>query len=114
MNAHTVFSRELESALLTYQDLLLKWNRAVNLVASSTLPDVWTRHFEDSIQIWDHAPTQFQRWVDLGSGGGFPGMVVAVISHFTGRDSEFILVEADRRKAEFLRTVSRETKVRFV
>jgi 16S rRNA (guanine527-N7)-methyltransferase len=78
-----------------------------NLVARSTLTDVWTRHVADSLQLLDHAP-DFREWVDLGSGAGFPGLVVAIACKgFPER--HFTLVESNRKKAAFLRAAIRES-----
>jgi 16S rRNA (guanine527-N7)-methyltransferase len=71
-------SRETLARLETYQRLLRQWQKAVNLVAASTLEAVWQRHFADCAQLLSLAPTA-QTWVDLGSGGGFPGLVVAIM-----------------------------------
>ena len=90
-----------------YADLLTRWQATINLVAPSTLPDLWIRHIGDSLQVQAAAPDA-RRWVDLGSGGGFPGLVTAILLADTpGADVH--LVESDKRKAAFLRTVSRET-----
>ena len=94
-------SRETMGKLELYAALLLKWNPAINLVAKSTLADLWARHFEDSAQVFDLCPPEARRWVDLGTGGGFPGMVVALLANERQ-------VESDQRKATFLRTVARE------
>src|SRR3954447_24799643 len=72
----TPVSRETESRLDAYIDLLLQWQAKTNLVASSTLPNLWTRHISDSLQLLPLAPSA-KTWVDLGSGGGFPGVVLA-------------------------------------
>ncbi len=71
-------SRETIGRLATYEGLLRQWQKAVNLVAPSTLDAVWHRHFADSAQLLALAPTA-RTWVDLGSGAGFPGMVVAIL-----------------------------------
>src|SRR5205085_11097388 len=71
-------SRETISRLTTYESLLRQWQKAVNLVASSTLDAVWHRHFADSAQLLPPAPTA-RTWVDLGSGAGFPGLVIAIL-----------------------------------
>jgi 16S rRNA (guanine527-N7)-methyltransferase len=96
-----------QQRLAVYQDLLLHWQRMLNLVSSATLPHLWTRHIADSAQLRDlarGAPT----WADLGSGGGFPGMVIAIL--LTGTPGAQVhLIERDKRKAAFLQTVSRET-----
>jgi len=100
-------SRETIAALETYEKLLRKWNPAINLVSASTLNDIWHRHFLDSAQIWRLCPPGATKWVDLGSGGGFPGLVVAVIAKEAAPQLELVLVESDIRKATFLREVSR-------
>ena len=71
-------SRETIARLVTYEGLLRQWQKAVNLVAPSTLDAVWHRHFADSAQLLPLAPTA-RTWVDLGSGAGFPGLVVAIL-----------------------------------
>jgi 16S rRNA (guanine527-N7)-methyltransferase len=90
-----------------YEELLRKWQRTINLVGPSTLSHIWTRHFEDSAQLYRCAP-QARHWIDLGSGGGFPGLVIAMLGKEAGLRVD--LVESDARKAAFLRTVSRETE----
>ena len=72
----TPVSRETEARLDRYLDLLRQWQAKTNLVAPSTLPHLWTRHVADSLQLLTLAPTA-KIWVDLGSGGGFPGVVLA-------------------------------------
>lgn len=104
-------SRETTAQLEAFAALLIKWNPAINLVAKSTLPDLWSRHILDSAQLFDLCPSKARSWVDLGSGGGFPGMVVAILAHGGGSDLRVTLVESDQRKATFLRTVARETGV---
>jgi 16S rRNA (guanine527-N7)-methyltransferase len=74
--ALTPVSRETEARLDRYVTLLLEWQTKTNLVAPSTLPNIWTRHISDSLQLTDLAPSA-KIWVDLGSGGGFPGVVLA-------------------------------------
>ena len=96
-----------QERLATYQDLLMRWQSVLNLVSATTLPNVWTRHFADSAQLRDVAPAAL-RWADLGSGGGFPGLVVAIL--LADRPGARVhLIERDKRKAAFLQTVSRET-----
>ncbi|TMV83054.1 16S rRNA (guanine(527)-N(7))-methyltransferase RsmG [Thioclava sp. BHET1] len=104
-------SRETMERLEHYAALLRKWNPAINLVSKSTLEELWTRHFLDSAQIYDHCPEGAQHWVDLGSGGGFPGLVIAILAAENRPGLRVTLVESDIRKATFLRTVARETKV---
>ena len=104
-------SRETMERLEIYSKLLNKWNPKINLVAKSTLPEQWERHFLDSAQIWPHCPTFAGKWVDIGSGAGFPGLVLALIAKEKAPDLKFTLVESDARKSSFLRTVARETAV---
>lgn len=102
-------SRETYSCLQCYLALLVKWNARINLIASSTLATAWDRHFVDSAQLWQLAePRKSGKWVDLGSGGGFPGLVLATIAAEKAPDIEFVLVESDTRKAVFLRNAVRE------
>jgi 16S rRNA (guanine527-N7)-methyltransferase len=90
-----------------YANLVGKWQRAVNLVSKSTLDDLWVRHFADSLQVSKAVP-EARRWLDLGSGAGFPGLVTAI--KFAGEpDAKIHLIEADQRKCAFLRTVAHET-----
>ncbi len=91
--------------------LLRKWNTAINLVAPSSLDEAWSRHVVDSAQIFELAGERCRHWADLGSGAGFPGLVVALVAKDLAPDMRVTLVESDQRKAEFLRTVSRETNV---
>lgn len=105
-------SRETVEKLLTYQALVEKWNPAINLVARSTIGALWDRHFTDSAQVYRLAPAGAARWADLGSGGGFPGLIVAILAAGEGRELDMTLVESDQRKAVFLQTVARETGIR--
>lgn len=102
-------SRETMERLQQYHRLLLKWNSHINLVSSSTLGDAWTRHFHDSAQAFELCPDGAKSWIDIGSGGGFPGAVVAILATGQRPDLRVTLIESDQRKAVFLRTVARET-----
>lgn len=99
-------SRETLERLKLFQELIRKWNPRINLVAPGTIDDLWTRHIEDSLQIVPHVTEDHGLWVDIGSGGGFPGIVLAVA--LADRTLEFRLIESDQRKATFLRTAIRE------
>lgn len=101
-------SRETFDRLKLYEGLVRKWNPAINLVARSTLDHIWQRHFVDSAQLYAASGARTGRWVDLGSGGGFPGLVVAALAAGEGRELKITLVESDQRKAAFLRTAARE------
>ncbi len=107
-------SRETIERLRIYEDLLKKWNPKINLVARGTLGDVWARHFADSAQISDIAPENARIWVDMGSGGGFPGAVLAIMNKEKRPEAKHYLVESDKRKAAFLRAVARETGADFI
>jgi 16S rRNA (guanine527-N7)-methyltransferase len=101
-------SRETIERLQVYEDLLKKWTSKINLVAKSTVPEVWTRHFLDSAQVFSVIPGDARVLVDFGSGGGFPGLVIAAIAAEKMPSLSISLVEADIRKASFLVTAARE------
>lgn len=103
-------SRETLDRLKTYAQLLVRWQKTINLVAPSTLSDVWHRHFADSAQLWRYRPHEARVWLDIGSGAGFPGLVLAILGAEAGA-THHILVESDSRKAAFLREVGRETGI---
>ncbi|MFZ1728361.1 MAG: 16S rRNA (guanine(527)-N(7))-methyltransferase RsmG [Albidovulum sp.] len=104
-------SRETLHKLTIYEDLLRKWTPAINLVAKSTLNSLWLRHFMDSSQVFDIAPKNCSHWVDIGSGGGFPGMVAAILAADESPKTRFTLVESDGRKAAFLTAVGQATGI---
>jgi 16S rRNA (guanine527-N7)-methyltransferase len=104
-------SRETELRLQVYADLLIKWNRAINLIGSATLDDVWRRHFWDSAQLQAYLPAGGGTLLDIGSGAGFPGLVLAIV---TGGAFAVHLCESDRRKATFLREAARVTGAEVV
>ena len=96
-------SRETTNKFQVYLTLLEKWQRRINLVANSTLADAWQRHILDSGQLVAYYPPQTRHILDVGSGAGFPGLVLAIMGGVT-----VDLVESDQRKAVFLSTVIRE------
>lgn len=101
-------SRETIQLLEQLEALLRKWNPAINLVSPNTLSEIWSRHFIDSAQLLhllDHSPNH---WADLGSGGGFPGLVVGVLAKERFPEMKLTLVESDKRKAAFLSTAARD------
>jgi 16S rRNA (guanine527-N7)-methyltransferase len=106
----TSVSRETRGALETYRRLLEKWQARTNLVGPGTLDRFWDRHVDDSLQLLDLAPKAC-KWVDLGSGAGFPGMVIAIARSDADGDRH-VLVEANARKCAFLREVARATGAR--
>jgi len=102
-------SRETYERLTTYRDLLIKWQASINLVSPSTLETAWERHFADSAQLLALAPADLKLWLDVGSGAGFPGLVIAIMLMDTHPDAEVVLVESDTRKCAFLQTVIAQT-----
>ena len=100
-------SGETEERLALFVDMLARWRKVTSLISTASFDDVWLRHVADSAQLLDLAPNA-KRWVDLGSGAGFPGMVLAI--QLAGQHgAEVHLVEADRRKCAFLREAARAT-----
>lgn len=105
-----IVSRETVERLEIFVDLFLKWSKRINLSAPSTLSEIWQRHILDSLSLVNFEPSS-RRWIDLGSGGGFPGAVTAIV--LAGRDAGHVdLIESNQKKASFLRQVLRETGAR--
>lgn len=102
----SIVSRETIEKFRVYIGELARWQQIKNLVSSSTLNDVWSRHILDSAQLFAVAPTE-KRWLDLGSGGGLPGVIIGILLSETG--GHIHLVEANARKCSFLRHVVRLT-----
>lgn len=100
--ARTGVSRATLDRLRIYATLLGKWQKTINLVAPNTIPELWSRHFLDSAQLLSLAPPDTRRWLDLGSGGGFPGLVIAAMGI-----PAVHLVESDQRKTAFMREAAR-------
>ena len=98
-------SRETYEKLEAYSSLLLKWTRKINLIGPSTEAEVWERHVLDSAQIFELIPNDATSLADLGSGGGLPGLVLAILASEKHPGLEVTLVESDKRKAAFLATV---------
>ena len=106
----TPVSRETEERLALLVAELERWQAAKNLVSSATLGDVWTRHIADSLQLFSLASDK-RNWLDLGSGGGFPGLVIGICLAETGA-GQIDLVESNSRKCAFLRHAARVTGAR--
>ena len=106
-------SRETISRLEVYAELLEKWNPKINLVSKSTLGSKWERHFLDSAQVWPLIPKTVKSLVDIGSGAGFAGLVIALIGMEKRPELSVTLIESDARKCAFMRNVSRETGLRI-
>jgi 16S rRNA (guanine527-N7)-methyltransferase len=103
-------SRETGDRLRAYVAELERWQRVKNLVGPTTLDQVWTRHIADSAQLLRLAPTA-RRWLDLGSGAGFPGLVIAIL---LGDSGDVHLVESNGRKCAFLRAAIRATGAKAI
>ncbi|KPF42887.1 16S rRNA (guanine(527)-N(7))-methyltransferase RsmG [Rhizobium sp. AAP43] len=103
-------SRETQEKLHRFVDLFQKWARTINLVAPSTLSEVWNRHVRDSLQLRTIVPGP-ARWIDIGSGGGFPGIVIAIALTETG-EGWVDLVESNKKKCSFLRMALLESQAR--
>lgn len=94
--------RETLQLLERYVELLAEWQQRLNLVSSATLPFVWQRHIFDSAQLMPLSGTGPRRWIDMGSGAGFPGLVAAILDS----DVHMTMVEARKKKCAFLQTVT--------
>jgi len=100
-------SPEAEKRLAVYVDLLARWRNVTNLISEASFAEVWTRHVADSAQLLPLAPGA-KRWIDFGSGAGFPGMVIAIL--LAGIEGARVdCIDSDRRKCAFLREVARAT-----
>lgn len=99
-----IVSRETMEKLRVYAGLLVQWQGTQNLVSRNSLPDLWDRHMRDSIQLVPHLPGEATSITDIGSGAGFPGLVLAIA---TGLPTE--LIESHTRKGAFLREVAERT-----
>ena len=100
-------SDDVYSKVEIYHDLLVKWQKAINLVSPKTIPESWHRHFIDSAQMSRFIPEGIKIYADLGCGGGYPGLVLAIMHP----ELDVHLVESDERKGQFMRTVIRETAI---
>ncbi len=99
-------SRETMDKLEAFSALVEKWTQKINLISAQSRGDLWQRHILDSAQVYGLAPKG--SWLDIGSGGGFPGIVAAIIARGLDDPRQFTLVDSDQRKCVFLRTAARE------
>lgn len=104
LNSHFTVSRETFDRLKIYHDLLLKWQSKINLVSNNSIGDSWTRHFLDSLQLTKFLPPSDSIIIDVGSGSGFPGMVLSIVGI-----KNIHLVDSDAKKISFLQEVKRLT-----
>ncbi len=107
-------SRETFAALKAFEALVEKWSPKINLISRNDLRDIWSRHIIDSAQIFGFCRPSEGLWADFGSGGGFPAIVLAILSEGAQTNTRFALIESDARKAVFLRTAAREIGLRNV
>ena len=101
-------SRETLQALQQFEQLVRRWTDAVNLVSKASAADLWNRHIVDSAQVFAFCPQDAETWLDMGSGGGFPGLVVAILAREKLPALRVSLAESDQRKATFLRQAAQK------
>ena len=115
MNAPAVdanVSRETADRLCRFAALVARWTPHINLIAKSTVPEIERRHIRDSAQLLSFAPLGWTLWADLGSGGGFPGIVIAILADELQPGARITLVDSDQRKAAFLQSAIRDLGLR--
>lgn len=95
-------SRETDEKLRAFAEAVRRWTRAINLVSEATVEAIWQRHVLDALQLIKFAPLRAERWCDMGSGAGFPGIVIAIVNQERDPGCDHILIESDSRKAAFL------------
>ncbi len=105
-------SRETNQRLQEYVASLLKWTPAINLIGKSTEKEIWQRHICESTVLFGFMPKQSQHWLDLGSGGGLPGVVISILALEKAQDLTVTLVESDQRKAVFLEKTIRDLSLK--
>ncbi|MDP2087672.1 MAG: 16S rRNA (guanine(527)-N(7))-methyltransferase RsmG [Gemmobacter sp.] len=101
------FDQQTRASLTIFADLVEKWTKRINLISRASAEAIWDRHIVDSAQLWPLVPASARKFVDLGSGGGFPGIVLALLARQRAAGCHMTLVESDQRKAAFLREAIR-------
>lgn len=101
-------SRETFDRLQEFERLVVRWTAVVNLISKASAQDLWQRHIVDSAQLLAFCPKAARTWLDIGSGGGFPGLVIAILAREKLPDLRVTLVESDKRKATFLRQAAQD------
>ena len=104
-------SRETMERLDTYVGLLKKWSQAINLLGPVDKAELWSRHIADCGQLIEHLPDDPKSWLDVGTGAGMPGIVIAILAAEVHPDLEMTLLDSDKKKAAFLREVCRQTSL---
>ena len=107
----TRVSRETITSLKEYEDTLIRANKTLNLIGNSTINDIWTRHFLDSVQVIDFIDKNEKTLIDLGSGAGFPGMVLSILSKDRKIPLKIKLIEKSSKKAKFLKKLIDELQL---
>ena len=107
----TQVSRETITSLKKYEDTLVKANKTLNLIGNSTIKDIWTRHFLDSVQVIDFIDENDKTLVDLGSGAGFPGLVLAIALKDKKISLKIKLIEKSSKKVKFLKNLINELQL---
>jgi len=107
----TRVSRETITSLKKYEDILTKTNKSQNLIGNSTINDIWTRHFLDSAQVIDFIDKNDKTLIDIGSGAGFPGLVLAITSKDRKIPLKIKLIEKSSKKAKFLKKLIDELQL---
>ena len=107
----TQVSRETITSLKKYEDILIKANKTLNLIGNSTIKDIWTRHFLDSVQVIDFIDKNNKTLVDLGSGAGFPGLVLAIALKDRKIPLKIKLIEKSPKKVKFLKNLINELQL---
>lgn len=106
------FLNPVEDKLKKYQEILLKWQKNFNLISKNTQNDIWERHILDSAQLWPYIPNHTNCLLDVGSGAGFPAIVIAILNTNQERIKRIVMVEKDVQKAVFLKEVIRELSLK--
>ena len=101
----TQVSRETIMSLKKYEDILIKANKSLNLIGNSTIKDIWTRHFLDSVQVIDFIHKNDKTLIDIGSGAGFPGLILAITSRDRKMPLKIKLIEKSPKKTKFLKNL---------
>ena len=107
----TQVSRETITSLKKYENILIEANKSLNLVGNSTIKEIWSRHFLDSVQVIDFIDKNDKTLMDLGSGAGFPGLVLAIASKDRKIPLKVKLIEKSTKKAKFLENLSDELRL---
>ena len=107
----TRVSRETITSLKKYEEMLIKANESLNLIGKSTIPQLWIRHYLDSAQVIDFIDKNSNSMIDIGTGAGFPGLVLAILSKDRNMDLNIKLVEKSKKKTKFLEKVNDELKL---